>query len=144
MKIYNYDPGTFQYIGDSIAFESPLEPGVFLIPANATETPVPTYNPANQQCHWIGGEWVISATVADVPPQPTAEELQAAAWQEYQAKAKAMLSKSDLAILRCVESGIQVPTAWATYRKALRGIAGAASGDPTQPLPETPAFPSGT
>lgn len=35
MKIHNYDNNGF-YIGESTADESPLEKGVFLIPANAT------------------------------------------------------------------------------------------------------------
>lgn len=35
MKIYNYDENLF-YIGESLADESPLEPGVYLIPAKAT------------------------------------------------------------------------------------------------------------
>ncbi|MGF6879033.1 hypothetical protein [Paraburkholderia sp. MM5477-R1] len=79
---------------------------------------------------------------------PTAAQLAAqqaaAAWSTYQAAAQAALDKSDLTIVRCTENAVTVPAAWATYRKALRAIVGAASGDPTQALPTKPAYPSGT
>lgn len=44
MKIYHYHPETGVYLGDGVADESPLEPGVFHIPAHATSTPpLPPY-----------------------------------------------------------------------------------------------------
>jgi hypothetical protein len=43
MKIYHYHPDYKIYLGSSDADESPLEPGVFLIPAHATELEPPDH-----------------------------------------------------------------------------------------------------
>ena len=72
--------------------------------------------------------------------KPTASDL----WTAYQATAQTALNKSDVTILRCAENSVTVPPAWATYRKALRAIVGAATGDPAKPLPTRPCFPAGT
>jgi len=44
MKIYHYHPEYKIYLGSSDADPSPLEPGVFLIPAYATELEPPEYS----------------------------------------------------------------------------------------------------
>ena len=40
-NIYNWHPITKEFVGTSKADESPLEPGVYLIPSYATQTPIP-------------------------------------------------------------------------------------------------------
>jgi len=56
--VYNYDPLTGAFISEALADESPLEPGVFMVPANATEL-----KPSSQKDIWCAGKW----TVAFVP-----------------------------------------------------------------------------
>ncbi|WP_318833713.1 tail fiber assembly protein [Burkholderia cepacia] len=82
------------------------------------------------------------------PPTLTAAQVTAQqtsiAWEAYRASAQAALTESDKTILRCYENAVPVPGAWSTYRKALRAIVSASSGDPTQALPSKPSYPSGT
>jgi hypothetical protein len=58
MTIYHYDNETGEYTGNSEAKESPLEPGVFLIPANATSVKVPTV-PAGKVAVFDNGAWTL-------------------------------------------------------------------------------------
>lgn len=116
------------------------------VPAGVTNTLAIT-DAQWQTCIGTPGYTVKNgALVAPIPPTAAqvAAQQTAVAWSVYQAQAKTALDASDLTILRCYENGVTVPAAWATYRKALRAIVGAASGDATQPLPTKPAYPSGT
>jgi hypothetical protein len=79
-------------------------------------------------------------TFSETMPPPIVEN----AWVEYKQQAQAALDKSDMTVIRCVEAGVTLPAAWVTYRKALRAIVGASTGDPTQALPMRPAYPAGT
>ena len=58
MKIYNYHRDTGEFINESIANESPLEPGVYLIPANATQIKPPAVS-ANEAAVFVDGWQVV-------------------------------------------------------------------------------------
>lgn len=56
MKVHNYNADTGEYISTTEADESPLEPGVFLIPANATEIAPPVEKSGKVRV-FSNGEW---------------------------------------------------------------------------------------
>jgi hypothetical protein len=47
------------FIGETIADESPLEPGVYLLPARTTLTPPPGDIPGNKWPRWTGNAWTL-------------------------------------------------------------------------------------
>ena len=73
MQIYHYNATTNVLIGSSDADESPMEPGVFLIPAYATEIAPPDVQDG-QQAVFDGSTWVlepipipVNTNVTDAP-----------------------------------------------------------------------------
>lgn len=102
MKIHHYHQETLGYIGESDADESPLEPGVFLIPAHATVV-APPADVAGKTRHFEGGAWVLR----DIPPppkpkEPTPEEIKEA----ENAAVKAKLAEIDFASIRALREYI--------------------------------------
>jgi hypothetical protein len=85
-------------------------------------------------------------------PAPTPAQLAAVAWSTYQNQALQALMRSDNTMARVQEAiilGHNTPTgadvvAYVTWRRQLRMIVSAANGDPTQPLPVEPTYPTGT
>lgn len=65
------------YIGNVDAWESPLEPGVYHIPAGAIETPPPADVPSDKWPRWHGSAWEL-ITRPTPPAEPTATEKLAA------------------------------------------------------------------
>lgn len=87
MKIYNYDKNGI-YTGESVADESPLEAGIYLIPANATTIKPPT-TADNEVAVFDGQLWTKQEVVLN---EPSAEELaQRQAELNARATAKAAL-----------------------------------------------------
>jgi hypothetical protein len=87
---------------------------------------------------------MTAAQIASVESVYAAHNPDTPSWSAYQQSARAALSDSDLTVMRCYENAVALPVAWASYRKALRAIVGAASGDAAQPLLAKPTYPSGT
>lgn len=62
-----------RFIGETVADESPLEPGVFLLPAGAVDAPLPVI-PAGFFARW-DGRWVLTKIPTPVEPDPVPEML---------------------------------------------------------------------
>ena len=60
------------FVGVVAADESPLEPGVFLIPAGCVETPPPQI-PAGMAARWVNGKWALE-TIPVAPASPPEPE----------------------------------------------------------------------
>jgi len=81
MQVYNYSPQNGVYIGVSEADESPLEPGVFLVPAHATTIEPPSTSPTHHAV-WVDGVWQVQPIPAPPGPAlpPEAGEGEVVAW----------------------------------------------------------------
>jgi hypothetical protein len=71
MKIYHYDFETGIYLGEGLADISPLEEGVWLIPAQATEIAPPEFK-AGEYAAFINNEWTVE-TIPEIIPEDTLE-----------------------------------------------------------------------
>ena len=67
MQIYHYDPVTGEFTGATgAADESPLEPGAYLIPAHATDKPVPTLE-SGEVAIFATSKWRVVADYRNRP-----------------------------------------------------------------------------
>ena len=144
--VYLIDLVTGVLVGETRAQESPLEPGVYLIPSGAKEL-APLTIPTGSRAVWMhdSNDWRVEAIpVEPAAPAQTAEELAPQQWASCQKQATAAYAASTDVVMRCYESEVPVPAEWVKYRKALRAITNATSGDPAQPFPARPVDPVGT
>lgn len=58
-RVYSFHPRTREFAGHELAHESPLEPGVWHVPANATEIAPPDI-PNDHICRWDGHKWTLA------------------------------------------------------------------------------------
>jgi hypothetical protein len=122
---YSFHPETGVFISIDFAQESPLEPGVFLLPAGATFVE-PPQAPEGKQAVWKGGSWEVQ----DIPkpePQPEPEpapdpEPEPLTWDSIRAERNFLLSQSDWTQLADAPLSPEQKQAWTVYRQALRDV----------------------
>lgn len=94
--IYHLHPATGVFLGVGQADESPLEPGVFLLPAHSTAIEPPTFG-EGQRAVFDGAAWNVEAIPAPLPPDPapgkTAEQLAAEARELAKANRAATVAR---------------------------------------------------
>lgn len=110
MKIYNFDAFTGYYLNESVADESPLEPGVFLIPAHATNVAPPTPTASTYPCY-INGEWQLLDIEIPQELDPR-ETMQVTAFQAHAAIARAGLYEQVEELMSNPETSLEVRLAW--------------------------------
>jgi hypothetical protein len=95
------------YIGEAVAHESPLEPGVFHIPGGCVETPPPATT-ADQVARWTGSAWKVESLPKPEPepePEPlTPEEIAAREKAQKIGEARAYLYQTDWIVIKIAEA----------------------------------------
>ena len=100
----------------TIAHKSPLEPGVYHMPAGAVDIEPPTFDLATQGCSWIDDKWVvvdIPILVQEQEPEPIS------ATEQLRLQRNNLLSETDWWVYADTPDPSQ---AQLDYRKALRDL----------------------
>jgi hypothetical protein len=122
---YSFHPKTGVFIGIDFAQESPLEPGVFLLPAGATFVEPPQVSDG-QQAIWNGNSWEVQDIPAPEPepeiPEPPTPEPEPLTWDRIRAERNFLLSQSDWTQLADAPLSPEQKQAWTVYRQALRDV----------------------
>lgn len=139
-RVWSYDPNTGVLIGPEVADESPLEAGVYHVPANCTAVAPPSPIPAGHVAKFNPAKrsWVVEPVVIVVNalPPKTFEELKSI----FNSWRKALLGLTDWAILPDTELSDDDQLDAIAYRQALRAMPRTSESDVTHPQwPTVPA-----
>jgi hypothetical protein len=101
--VYQLDQ-TGAYLGETIAHESPLEPGVYLIPGGCVEI-APPETKEGEVAIWDGVWTLVDLPEPEKPKEPTAEELAAQKVAARKAEIFGLLNEIDRKSIRPMRAG---------------------------------------
>ena len=116
------------FVGPTVADESPLEPGVYLLPAGAVDVPPPEAPPGHS-AQWVDGAWVYAPAAHPAPPAPPAP----LSPEQTEARALLHIDQDTDAIYRDA-IGLRAPEYEATEREAIAFQAASFEGDPPRTI----------
>jgi len=93
-----------EYTGETIAHESPLEPGIYLIPGGCVETAPPETN-EGQVAVWDGVWTLVDLPEPEKPKELTAKEIAAQKIATRKAQIGAELAEIDAKSIRPLRAG---------------------------------------
>ena len=114
MIAHHYHPDSGLYLGTSEADESPLEPGVFILPAFATFKNPPDFE-EGKICVWNGEHW-------ELRDAPTGQETPALTWDSIRSERNVKLAASDWTQLPDAPFTEEQVMDWRAYRQQLRDL----------------------
>jgi len=146
--VYHYKGDTYFYLGIyDEAEESPLEPGVYLVPANATLVPPPTTPPSRGYGYsWDidTNQWISKRLPPPDKSEPqttdhlTEEELITHKWSELREIRKILLADTDYLFMRDYILTAEQDYKWRMYRQALRDLPKNTTDIDSPPWPKKP------
>jgi len=123
--VYHYHSITYEYTGKDIPDESPLEPGVYLVPAFSTMVPIPENIeiPNNKVFKWNSDEqsWVIVDKITNILNNSEPFVLQDP-MNLLRIKRNLILSEWDWVIIRSLSGGPALTEEWISYLNNLRNL----------------------
>jgi hypothetical protein len=137
IQVYGFEASTGKYEGLEYAYEDPLDPGNYMMPANSTTQPPPSTNSDKEFSVWDGSRWTVTKIEKPDEPEeikPTQEQI----WEMFRSERNYRISRTDYLFLE--DAPPMTPEKkqlWKEYRQALRDLPSHTS-DPENPVWPTP------
>lgn len=118
MNTYNYHPQTGELLGQAVADESPMEPGIYLLPAHATFIPAPSVS-EGEVATWTGSGWNVVTKEIVIEPETEPELV---TWDLIRQIRTAKLASCDWTQIPDTPLTETKRAEWVAYRQVLRDI----------------------